>query len=119
MLWEACKETYTGDTGRKLVERTDEHRWKDKNLHEYQHSVNLNHVLVALDDFTNLIPDTNIANTKEKFPRVYLLKAIVSWTFLMELIYTYIYIYIYIYIYLFIYLFTFDINFPKSSNISG
>ena len=30
-------ETYNGETGRRLVERIDEHRGKDKNSHVYQH----------------------------------------------------------------------------------
>ena len=53
-LEETCNETYSGETGRRLVERIDEHRAKDKNSHVYQHSVNSNHALVTLDDFTIL-----------------------------------------------------------------
>ena len=51
---ETCAETCNGETGRRLVERIDEHRGKDKNSHVFQHSVNLNHALVTLDDFTIL-----------------------------------------------------------------
>ena len=51
---ETCNETYNGETGRRLVERVDEHRGKDNNSHVYQHSVNSNLVLVTLDDFTIL-----------------------------------------------------------------
>ena len=39
------------ETARRLVERTDEHRGKDKNSYVYQHLVNLNHGMVTLDDF--------------------------------------------------------------------
>ena len=49
---ETCNETYNGETGRRLIEQTDEHREKDKNSHVYEHSVNSNHALVTLDDFT-------------------------------------------------------------------
>ena len=34
---ETCNETYSGETGRTLVERTDEHRVKDKNSYVYQY----------------------------------------------------------------------------------
>ena len=51
---ETCNKTYNGETGRRLVERVDEHRGKDNNSHVYQHSVNSNLVLVTLDDFTIL-----------------------------------------------------------------
>ena len=49
---ETCNETYNGETGRRLIEQIDEHREKDKNSHVYEHSVNSNHALVTLDDFT-------------------------------------------------------------------
>ena len=49
---ETCNETYNGETGRRLVEPIDEHREKDKNSHVYEHSMNSNHALVTLDDFT-------------------------------------------------------------------
>ena len=42
------------ETGRRLVERIDEHRGKDKNSHMHQHSVNSNHAFVTLNDFTFL-----------------------------------------------------------------
>ena len=51
---ETCNKRYNCDTGRRLVERIDEHRGKDKNSHVYQHSVNSNHVFTTLDDFTIL-----------------------------------------------------------------
>ena len=51
---ETCNETYNGATGRRLVERIDEHRGKNKNSHVYQHSMNSNHALVTLDGFTIL-----------------------------------------------------------------
>ena len=54
MPCKTCNETYNGKTGRRLVERIDEPRRKDKNSHVYQHSVTSNHVLVTLDDFTIL-----------------------------------------------------------------
>ena len=47
---ETCNETYYGEAGSRLTERIDEHRGKDKNSHV--HSVNSNHALVTLDDFT-------------------------------------------------------------------
>ena len=49
---ETCNETYNGETGRRLVEPIDEHREKDKNSHVYEHSMNSNHALGTLDDFT-------------------------------------------------------------------
>ena len=51
---ETCNETYNGETGRRLVEKIDEHRGKDKNSHVYQHLVNSNHALITLNDFTIL-----------------------------------------------------------------
>ena len=50
---EACRETYNGETGR-LVERNNKHRRKDKNSHLHQLSLNLNHTIVTLDNFTIL-----------------------------------------------------------------
>ena len=49
---ETGNDTYNGETQRKLVERIDEHGGKDKNSHVYQQSVNSNHDLVTLDNFT-------------------------------------------------------------------
>ena len=49
-----CNKTYNGETGRRLVERIDEHRGKGKNSHVYQQSVNSNHGLVTLDNFSIL-----------------------------------------------------------------
>ena len=47
---ETCNDTYNGETGRRLVERIDKLRGKEKNSHVYQYSVNSNHALVTLDD---------------------------------------------------------------------
>ena len=57
--------TYNGETGRRLVERIDEHRGKDKNSHVYQHSVNSNHALVTFDNF----PVLNFGNKYNKCKR--------------------------------------------------
>ena len=38
---ETYNETYKGKAGRRLVERIDEHRTKDKNSHVYQHAVRI------------------------------------------------------------------------------
>ena len=51
---EICIETYNVETRRRLVERFDEHRANDMTSHVFQHSVNSNHALVSLDDFTIL-----------------------------------------------------------------
>ena len=47
-------ETYNEGIGRRLVERMEEHRGKDKNSNVYQHSMNSNHALVTLNAFTVL-----------------------------------------------------------------
>ena len=62
---EICNETYIGETGRRLAERIDEHRGKDKNSHVYQHPMNSNHALVTIDDFTIL----NSGYKHKKFKR--------------------------------------------------
>ena len=62
---ETCNEIYNGETGRRLIERVGEHRRKDKNSYVYQHSVNSNHALVTLDDFTIL----NLGYKHKKFKR--------------------------------------------------
>ena len=46
------------------VERIEEHRGKDKNSHVYRHSVNSNHDLETLDDFT--IPNSGCKHNKCK-----------------------------------------------------
>ena len=42
------------ETGRRLVERIDDHRGRDKNSHMHLHSVNSNHAFVTLNHFTFL-----------------------------------------------------------------
>ena len=49
-----CLESYNGETGRKLIERVNEHSGKDINSHMFKHSIAANHPTVRLDDFTVL-----------------------------------------------------------------
>ena len=71
-----CNETYNGETGERLIERVSKHRGKDKNSHVYQHSVNSNHSLVTLADFTILNLGYKHTSSKGRFRRLCLLKTI-------------------------------------------
>ena len=51
---ESCLESYNGETGRRLIERVNEHGGKDINSHMFKHSMTANHPTVTLDDFTVL-----------------------------------------------------------------
>ena len=92
---QTCKKKYNSETGKRLVERSDDRRRKYKNSHVYQHSVNSNHGLATFDDFTN--PNSGYKrSTKGRFRRIYLLKAVdltlgkkirlFPWTFLIEIL---------------------------------
>ena len=47
-----CLEFYNGETGRRLIERVNEHSGKDVNSHMFKHSIAANHPTVMLDHFT-------------------------------------------------------------------
>ena len=49
-----CLEFYNGETGRRLIERVNEHSEKDRNSYMFKHSMAANHPTVTLDDFTVL-----------------------------------------------------------------
>ena len=49
-----CLESYNGETGRRLIERVNEHSGKDVNSHIFKHSIAANHPTVMLDHFTVL-----------------------------------------------------------------
>ena len=49
-----CLESYSGESGRSLIERVNEHSGKDINSHIFKHSMATNHRTVTLDDFTVL-----------------------------------------------------------------
>ena len=49
-----CPESYNDETGRRLMERVNEHSGKDINSHMFKHSMAANHSTVTLDDFTVL-----------------------------------------------------------------
>ena len=61
---QTCKKKYNSETGKRLVERSDDRRRKYKNSHVYQHSVNSNHGLATFDDFTN--PNSGYKHNKYK-----------------------------------------------------
>ena len=46
-----CKDDYTGETKRRIENRTDEHSKKDKNSHVLQHSIATKHKRVSLKNF--------------------------------------------------------------------
>ena len=48
---EQCTENYTGETGRRLVERVKDHRGKDSKSHLFKHSMEAIHKTLTLDDF--------------------------------------------------------------------
>ena len=52
-----CLESYNGETGRKPVERVNEHSGKDINSHTFKYSMATNHPTVTLDDLTVLSSD--------------------------------------------------------------
>ena len=47
-----CLESYNGETGRRLIERLNEHSGKDINSHMFKHSIAANHPTVTLDNCT-------------------------------------------------------------------
>ena len=47
-------ESYNVETGRRLIERINEHSRKDINSHMFKHSMAANHSTVKLNDFTVL-----------------------------------------------------------------
>ena len=49
-----CLESYNGETGRRLIERVNEHSGTDVNSHIFKHSVAANHPTAMLDHFTVL-----------------------------------------------------------------
>ena len=60
------------ETGRRLVERIDEHRGRDKNS---QHSVNSNHAFVTLNDFTFLNSGYKHSKFKRKISEALFMKS--------------------------------------------
>ena len=50
-LEEQCTEDYTGETGRRLIERVKDHSGKDSKSHLFKHSMEANHETLTLDDF--------------------------------------------------------------------
>ena len=46
-----CKDDYTGETKRRIENRSDEHSKKDKNSHVLQHSIATKHKRVSLKNF--------------------------------------------------------------------
>ena len=48
---EQCTEDYTGETGRRLIERVKDHSGKDSKSHLFKHAKETNHKTVTLDDF--------------------------------------------------------------------
>ena len=49
-----CLVFYNGETGKRLIERVNEHSGKDINSHMFKHSMATNYPSVTLDDFTVL-----------------------------------------------------------------
>ena len=49
-----CLESFSGEIGRRLTERVNEHSGKDINSDMFKHSMAANHLTVTLDDFTVL-----------------------------------------------------------------
>ena len=47
-----CLDSYNGESGRRLIERVNEHSGKDINSHMFKHSMAANHPTVTLDDLT-------------------------------------------------------------------
>ena len=120
-----CNEAYNGEAGRRLVERIHGHRGKDKNIHVYQHSVNSNHALVTLDDFTSLNSGYKHNKSKRKICKALFMKSnrpnlnkqdtsaplkLFNWDCIPFKFFLFLFFF-------FFFDFTFDINFPKSSNI--
>ena len=47
-----CLESYNGETGRRLIERVNEHSGEDVNSHIFKHSIAANHQTVTLDNLS-------------------------------------------------------------------
>ena len=48
---EQCTEDYTGEAGRRLIERVKDHSGKDSKSHLFKHSMETIHKTLTLDDF--------------------------------------------------------------------
>ena len=48
---EQCTEDYTGERGRRLIERVKDHSGKDSKSHLFKHSMETIHETLTLDDF--------------------------------------------------------------------
>ena len=46
-----CFESYNGDTGKRLIERDNEHSGKDINSHMFKHSITAKHPTVTSGNF--------------------------------------------------------------------
>ena len=46
-----CNEEYNGETGRRLIERVQEHSGKDVNSHAFKQPIESNDPLVTIDSF--------------------------------------------------------------------
>ena len=49
-----CLESYYGETGRRMIERVNEHRGKDIKSRMFKHSIAANHPTVTFNNFTVL-----------------------------------------------------------------
>ena len=47
---ESCNQDYLGESGRGIIERTDDHSGKDKHSHLFNHAYNENHKHIDLDN---------------------------------------------------------------------
>ena len=47
---ETCSQSYIGETGRRLIIRTEEHKGKDKNSLLYKHSIETGHKTIEIND---------------------------------------------------------------------
>ena len=63
---EQCTEDYTGETGRRLIERLKDHSGKDSKAHLFKHAMQTNHKTVTLDDFKIIRKGYKISKFRRK-----------------------------------------------------
>ena len=64
-------ESYNGQTGRRLIERVNEHSRKDITSQMFKHSMAANHPTVTLDGFTILAVVTATGSLRRWYQNVY------------------------------------------------
>ena len=69
---ESCPHDYVGESGRRVLERVENHNGRDNSCHIFKHCVAADHQLVSCDDLR--IVGRNYRNNKRKIAETLLMK---------------------------------------------